>query len=114
MSELRRAGKALRKAWLLRKTPLKRSTKPLRRTSLRRVSKKRRKQMHAYSLLRSAFLEAHPVCQVCDMARSVDVHHKAKRGKNYLNVDTWLAVCRQHHEAIHANPHWARSFGYLV
>lgn len=26
-----------------------------------------------------------------------DVHHKAKRGKNYLNKETFMAVCRECH-----------------
>lgn len=45
---------------------------------------------------------------------STDIHHKAKRGKNYLNTDTWMAVCRTAHQRIHANPSWAREKGYLT
>ncbi len=39
-------------------------TSPLRRTPLRRVSKKRAKQLRDYSVIRAAFLLEHPVCEV--------------------------------------------------
>ena len=64
--------------------------------------------------LRKKFLEDFPICEVCTKEKSIDVHHKDKRGKNYLEVDTWLSVCRMCHNHIHANPSWARANNYLV
>ena len=113
MSATRRAGKALRKAWLARKTPLKRSSKPLRRTRIRRVSKKRAKDMKSYSLLREGFLMANPTCMVCYESPATEVHHKRKRGKHYLDVDTWLSTCRECHMHIHSDPSWAKERGFL-
>jgi len=64
--------------------------------------------------LRKEFLEEFPICEVCTKKRASDVHHKDKRGKNYLEVDTWLSVCRKCHTEIHENPSWARANNYLV
>jgi len=118
-----------RKAYLKRKTPL------------RRISKKRSKALRIYTQSRRDFLNKHPYCQVslalldlneqhvinaCGLAvdlygkvfrvpSSQDIHHKAGRaGTNFLDRNTWLAVCRENHERIHANPSWARSLGFLV
>ena len=129
---------------MIRRTPLKRGTKPLKRTPLRKVSKKRAKDGKIYSAKRKAFLALHPFCEVelkeygitqseaieiqgkfsiydeCKgfstvlISPATDIHHTAKRtGKNYLDESTWLAVCRENHEMIHANPSWARANGFL-
>ena len=89
--------------------------KPLKRkTPLRRVSKRRSKEMKEYGILRKEFLEKLPICEVCMKAKSTDIHHKEGRGKHYLNVDTWLSTCRMCHDKIHREPAWAREKGYLV
>ncbi len=49
---------------LARRTPLRRSGKPLRRTPLRRVSKTRAAELRVYSTRRKIFLAEHPVCEV--------------------------------------------------
>jgi hypothetical protein len=103
----------------------------LRRSPLRRVSKKRQREGRTYSLLREAFLKARPNCEACAVIKGVrvtagkvfcakvdpsqDVHHQAGRyGGNYLNTDTWLAVCRGCHDWIHTNPATARGLGLLT
>ena len=101
---------------MTRKTPLRRSGR------LRPMSKKRQRQARAYSLLRAAFLKAHPWCAVWDAtggyhgtARATEIHHKAGRtGGNYLNTDTWAAVSRDGHRWIHAHPSKARELGLLA
>ncbi len=115
---------------MLRRTPLKKSSKPLRRSRIKPMSKKRQRESKAYSLLRAAFLENKPKCEACfhvtgygmftakgrDMLanRSCDVHHiRGRTGGNYLNTDTWLAVCRKCHNWIHNHPQDARMIGLL-
>ena len=93
---------------------MKRSGPLKRKTPLRRISKRRAKEMKEYGILRKEFLEKLPMCEVCMKAASTDVHHKAKRGKNYLEVDTWLSTCRSCHDKIHREPAWAREKGYLI
>jgi hypothetical protein len=114
----------------MKRTPL------LRRTRLKPMSKKRRKDSAIYSKKRKAFLEAHPFCAVWVEAaatrirvlreaglgigdirplRSCDIHHKAGRsGANYLDESTWMAVSREGHDWIHAHPSEARAKGWLL
>ena len=126
---------------MLRRTPLKRGNSTLKRTRLSPVSKKRKKEMGEYAKLRAEFLRAHPYCMVwlrengftedrvsptgkvwslfgpLEMwyaPRSTEIHHGARRGKNYLNTKTWWAVCRESHDRIEQNPSWARANGYLT
>lgn len=119
---------------IARYKPIKRSTKPLKRSRISPVSKKRGKEMRTYGKLRKEFLEAHPWCQVqlqelgilevatsgwdknlpSYVAPACDIHHMAGRtGSNYLDTSTWLAVSREAHRRIHENPSWAREMGFL-
>lgn len=54
------------------------------------------------------------MCEVCMKAKTSDVHHTKGRGRFYMDVDTWLSVCRSCHDKIHKEPKWAREKGYLV
>lgn len=105
-----------------RRQYLKRSTKPLKRTPLRRMSKKRRRESVIYSEKRKIFLQSHPWCEVAVGVatecvggnRSTDVHHVAGRlGGNYLDESTWKASCRSCHDWIHNHPGQARQRGLL-
>jgi len=92
---------------------LNRSKKKKEKKRLRKVSRKRAKEIAIYSALAKDFKKAHPVCQVCRHNRTKDVHHKEGRGPNLNNVATFIAVCRGCHKYIHDNPSWARERGYL-
>lgn len=90
----------------------------IRRTPLRRVSKKHAKELRIYAKLRLDFLESHPMCEVgrkdiCNRF-SCDVHHVHGRGKHLNDKGTWLAVCRPCHDFIHRNPGQARQLGFLA
>ncbi len=78
------------------------------------MSDKRRKESRIYSKLRKEFLENNPYCQfgICHVA-ATDIHHTMLRGKNYLNVESFMALCREHHSFIHAHPNKAREMGLL-
>lgn len=129
---------------LKRKTPLKRgfsqlkakSWPTMKRTKLKSRSKKRVKEDAEYERLKRKFLREHPHCKVCfdlemqagaitisvpNMGMSspllwaaTDVHHMARRGKHFLNVKTWLPVCRHHHDFIEQHGDWSRERGYLL
>ncbi len=123
-------------------------TSPLRRTPIRRVSKKRAKQLREYSAARKVFLAAHPICEVwCannnwewiapsqysrkgwsgieriesgaellagGAPAAEEVHHTNRRNGDRLNDEKhWLAVSREWHFWIHANPSAAREKGWL-
>ena len=84
--------------------------------SISPVSKKRQVDMDEYSKKRLAFLSLHVQCQAnlvnCEK-KATDVHHKAGRvGDNYLNMSTWLAVCRTCHSYIETHPDEAKELGF--
>jgi hypothetical protein len=115
----------------------------IRRTPIRRVSKKRKQALTEYYRRRERFLKEHPYCQVWLMENEIDeaqlklgiisntdprykgltpynipksteIHHTKKPKKKYLNDETtWLAVSREMHDKIEQNKNWAREKGYL-
>ncbi len=83
--------------------------------SISPVSKKKRVEMDEYGKKRTAFLALHSQCQAklsdCT-GKSTDVHHKKGRiGDDYLNMSTWLAVCRNCHTWIETHPEDAKTLG---
>lgn len=116
-----------------RRTSLRRGTSQLKRTPIRRVSKKRAKQLREYTKLRNEFLALHPICQVWlkengieettenvfllmlrNAPASTEIHHMNRRNGARLNDESeWLAVCRGCHQWIHNNPRAARAAGWL-
>jgi hypothetical protein len=84
--------------------------------SISPVSKKRQVEMDEYSKKRLAFLALYNNCQaklVGCTGKATDVHHKAGRiAESYLNIQTWLAVCRQCHTWIETNPLEAKELGF--
>lgn len=78
---------------------LKKSTKPI-----KKVSKKMSSDLREYGKLRKQFLLENPNCQARLMGCqniAMDLHHKAKRGINYLKIETFMAICRSCHDQIH-------------
>ncbi len=106
--------------WLNRESAGPKPKKPLKRTRVARVSKRRRRDGAVYSARRKEFLEANPICQVvipgtdiCEM-RAKEVHHRAGRtGTNYLNENTWMAICPACHRWVHEHPGQARLLGFM-
>jgi len=84
--------------------------------SISSISKSRKVDMDEYSKKRLAFLALQNGCQAklssCT-SKSTDIHHKKGRiGENYLNISTWIAVCRNCHTWIENNPIEAKLLGY--
>lgn len=79
------------------------------------ISKKMRETMDEYTKKRVAFLALNPRCQadlVGCTKTATDVHHKAGRGANHNNINTWFAVCRSCHKWIEENPIEAKELGF--
>ena len=107
----------------MKRTPLKRSTRPI-----NRVSKKRKRiTQEIYGPLRDRLLQERPVCERClflvdcdeiginDMRYSVDIHHKQGRvGDNMVDESKLVALCRMCHGEIHLNPARSRAEGWLI
>lgn len=112
------------KSPLKRKTSLKKGNgfSQLKRKPMKQVSDKRKVDEKEYARLRKAFLKDRCACQPCqhefmkglraNISFSSQVHHMAKRGKHYLNIDTWLPVCAEHHAEIEGDRAWAEDMGY--
>lgn len=78
-----------------------RPSKPLRRTRLRRIGAKRRKQMAATSQPRREFRAEFRICMLCNKRKAVDVHEivtRAKSGKSVEHRCSWLCLCRTCHD----------------
>lgn len=81
------------------------------------MSKKRVQESKEYTILRIKFLTeknnliCHAGLENCTK-KSTDVHHKKGRiGTNYLDVETWLPVCRTCHTWIEEHPIEAKEKG---
>lgn len=69
-----------------------------------KVSAKRAKELQVYNRLQKEQLDEHPECQlkilgVCT-GKATTNHHSAKRGKNYLNKETFLSACMPCHDYV--------------
>lgn len=84
---------------------------------IRQRSKKKTSLDSVYTEMRKSFMEKHPMCQAklnkCSI-NSTDVHHKKGRGPSYLDVTTWLSVCRTCHIYIEEHPKEAIELGLSI
>lgn len=87
----------------------------MKRTPLRRVSKKQAIRLREYTKLKRTVLSGNIFCEMPDCHhRAFQVHHsKGRSGENLCNTATWILVCAGCHRKIHDNPKWARQKGYL-
>lgn len=81
-----------------------------------RTSRKKQKQDSRYSEMRAAFLLSSQLCLahlpgICT-THATDVHHKRGRGQYYLDITTWLPVCRACHNWIELHPIEAKQLGF--
>lgn len=87
----------------------------MKRSPLRRTSKKRATQNKAYSKLRKEFLLWRLYCDICKVKPVSHVHHiDGREGMLLLDPTKWMALCFHCHQKIHADPKWAREQGYLI
>ena len=79
-------------------------------------SKKRIEQDKIYMKLREIYLRKHPICEVDNISPSTEIHHTYSgkdRETHFLDVGSWMAVCRKSHDWIHTFPIDARKLNYL-
>jgi hypothetical protein len=78
------------------------------------ISKKMAKKLADYRPLRDKYMKLNPICEFDGCKKpSEDLHHKARRGENLCNVETFMAVCRKHHIWIEENHELSLELGYL-
>jgi len=78
-----------------------------------KVSKKRKVEMLQYSVLRTQFLakKENSICFIdgCNK-KATTIEHRAGRGINYLNVDTWAGCCLEHNLELENNPELSKKY----
>lgn len=86
----------------------------LKKSPLKKISDKRKKQEAAYSVLRKQFLKDNPNCEICGGV-ATEIHHKFHREGERLNDTSYfMAVDRKCHRMIHDNPEDSYRLGYLM
>lgn len=81
-----------------------------------KVSEKRKEENKLYSALRADFLSL-PENQICPITGlpTTDIHHKKGRiGKLLTDTRFWIALSREGHDFVEANPQWAYENGYSL
>lgn len=86
----------------------------MKRSPIRRVSKKRRKLNDIYKLTAEKYLEAHPICEVCKEAEATQIHHKARRLNYLCEPRYFLAVCYGCHRFIEDHPAASMKAGWTL
>lgn len=84
---------------------------------IKKVATKTAKINQEYSKLKKQYMAVHPNCEamvLCSGVKATEIHHKAGRGKNMLNTDTWMATCHRCHRWIHDNDAEAREKRFLL
>ena len=87
----------------------------MKRSRLRRVNPERAKENEQYLRESRIFLICNPICQLCGILRSTQVHHAAGRERKLLLIKKyWRAVCLDCHKWIHTHGKQARKTGWIV
>jgi hypothetical protein len=109
----------------VKRSALKRSSVGLRRlTPLRKVSRKRSRQMRERWQVRAFVgLRDEGQCRgallvpLVGCAGPLDVHELVRRSQwreGFLHPENCVLLCRSHHDFVHANPSSARAVGLLL
>jgi hypothetical protein len=89
----------------------------MKKTPLKKKSKKRSAEETEYSKLRLSYLQENHFCKAglpnCSLV-ATDIHHMNSRTNEKLNdISDWIGVCRSCHTFIHNNPQTARDLNLL-
>ena len=99
---------------------------PSKHKPISQMSKKMKGELAIYKPIRDQYMKDNPVCECCNDAESLDLHHvmgrigyadenaRLKGLKLLWDKRHFMAVCRScHNEIHHEDPKWAREQGYL-
>jgi len=106
-----RREKKQKKAYVLKRTPLKRKA-----YKIKPVADKRRKQNQSYSVKRRQFLDENPYCQInapgCTRD-ATEVHHtNGRENERLLIVEDWKASCSNCNGKVEEMSEWAYENGH--
>lgn len=91
----------MKRSPIKRKVGLKRSIKPMKKTALRKVSKKQIRRLGDYKKTMQEYLAAHDFCERCGLdfrhGHAKSLHHKRGRGKYLADPRYYSALCISRH-----------------
>lgn len=74
---------------------------------IKKVTQKRANELKEYPKLKKEYISHHPECEVkiigC-LRKANEIHHCSLSAKNFLNTDTWLAICPNCHRDLEDMP----------
>lgn len=94
------------------------NSRALKRTPIKKRSRKYTKHVKEYSSLRQQYLLDNPCCAVrlpnCSYGDTdqLTIHHMKGRGKYFLDTSTWLTVCMSCHRYVEDHPEQAKANGW--
>jgi len=93
------------------------NTKPLAKpkVKIKQFSDKKLSELAIYRKLRDKHLLTYPVCQFkgCSSV-NIELHHKKSRKYFLCDSESFMSVCRNHHNWIHDNCAESYELGYLI
>jgi len=81
---------------------------------MRKVSLKRQQQNKQYKIIRDKFMQENPKCERCGAPATENHHKNGRNGLRLLDVNYFMAVCRNCHRWIHEHPKESREKGWLI
>lgn len=109
-----------RKSWMkrsqkpMKKTALKRGISQLKRTKLKQVGTKQAKKLKSYAKKKKEYYEEHPNCERCNSASNLTLHHKMGRGQFLDDERYFMTACMTCHDEIEGNKKQARKDGWIL
>lgn len=76
-------------------------------TPVKKVTQKRADELSKYPGLKKQYMSVYPNCELKFLectGRSTEIHHCSLSAKNFLNIDTWVAVCSNCHRFLESMP----------
>lgn len=86
----------------------------MKRSALRKISKKRVRHNLVYQKAKRIYMRDHPICEACICHPSESLHHRKGRISHLSNPEFFMAVCNLCHQKIELNRKWDFEMGYLL
>jgi len=97
--------------------PSQMSPKPLSKpkVKIKQFSDKKLTELAVYCKLRDQHFAKYPICQFhgCQ-STNIELHHKKSRKYFLCDSESFMSVCRNHHNWIHENCKESYKLGYLI
>jgi hypothetical protein len=89
----------------------------MKRSPLKKMSKKKAQQDRAFRILKPIYIRSHPYCEMFDdcFNETVDIHHmKGQAGELMCDEEWFKATCRPCHDWVETHKNKARAMGLIL